>query len=50
MSENKINQKLRQYLDLAKELKMFKNMHVMVIPIVVDFIRTVSNDVEKGMG
>ena len=45
----KENKKRDKYLDLARELKLPWNMSVMVIPIVIGELRTVSNSLDRRL-
>ena len=39
-----------KYLDLARELKKLRNMKVMIIPIMIGALGTVTKGLLKGMG
>ena len=45
----KENKKKDKYLNLARELKRLRNMKVMVIPIVIDTLGTVTKGLIKGL-
>ena len=45
----KESEKINEYLDLARELKMLWNMRVTVIPMVVGALGTVAKSLEKEL-
>ena len=45
----KENEKKDKYLDLARELKILRNMKVTIIPVVIDALGTVTKGLLKGL-
>ena len=46
----KVSEMKDKYLDLARELKKLRNMKVMIIPIVIDVLTTVTTGLVQGLG